>query len=666
MNKYFFIFSFFIFPPYSLLSQVNALNIDSLVSTLSILDQEDTSRMNTLVSISHYYENSNLDSALYYADQAIAILDKVPPEFKINGLQVKVRMHIAIGDYKNVIPLLEQAISISLSLDSKFGIVSLYNSLAQAYQEKGQFKLALEHYQNCLDYTLEKNIINRIAICNNMANVYADLGENSKAEIFYLKAEELAHVVPNGSNFSVIILNGLGTVYQEQKKFDLALASFQKSLHLADSLGYAGRMATALNSMGMLYQKLGRYDESLIHLKKAFEIYQKLGGIRGMADTYGGIGTTLLAMNDAQGAIRNCTKALELNMTDEYLLGQMLNTDCLYLAFRKEKDFQQSLTYHERWKILHDSVFSAEKAKEITQLTLNYEFEKEKEAIAIQQKQQEMQLKAETKQAQMLTFGIGLLALFGFGFFWYTRRKNSIISQQNNRLEELNATKDRIFAIIGHDLRKPALAFRGIARKVNFLLKNEEYDTLNKLGESIEKDALALNKLTDNLLNWALIEKDIIPHHPTNILVDELIEEVTSGFSNVAANKHIQLHTVIPKELQLYADYNACQTIIRNLIDNALKYTDEGGEVILKAIDQGKTVQIEVADTGIGIAEDNLKSIFKLQKGKSNKGTAGEKGTGLGIHLAYQLVQLNHGRIEVISKPGKGTRFTVTLPKTAA
>lgn len=230
-------------------------------------------------------------------------------------------------------------------------------------------------------------------------------------------------------------------------------------------------------------------------------------------------------------------------------------------------------------------------------------------------------------------------------------------------LNQLYQTKDRIFSIIGHDLRKPAIAFRGITQKVNYLLKKQDYATLERFGNEIENDALALNLLTDNLLNWALTQKNVMPNNPQQVEVADIVADEMAVFKKTAAEKRIQLVSVVPRGLLVFADPYALRTIIRNLLDNAIKYTCEGGRVETVVEDGAEGVEIVISDTGVGIPESKLKDIFLLREGKSEKGTAGEKGAGLGLHLVHELVQLNRGAIEVASSPGQGTRFEVRMPR---
>ena len=242
------------------------------------------------------------------------------------------------------------------------------------------------------------------------------------------------------------------------------------------------------------------------------------------------------------------------------------------------------------------------------------------------------------------------------------REDKAVIEAQAETLKELNETKDRLFAIIGHDLRKPALAFRGISKKVNFLIQQKEFDTLNKLGDNLERSAFSLNGLLDNLLNWALKQRDVLPYAPKSVNIQEATEEIFNLFQQIAHEKNIHLELNVAAKLKAYSDPNALNTIIRNLVDNAIKYTPRGGRVEVISELNGSNIRILVKDTGEGMNKTQLDNIFVLQKNKSTQGTAGEKGSGLGLALVKDLVDLNKGQIKVSSTLKKGTTFEIMLP----
>lgn len=238
----------------------------------------------------------------------------------------------------------------------------------------------------------------------------------------------------------------------------------------------------------------------------------------------------------------------------------------------------------------------------------------------------------------------------------------SEIRQKERELQSLNETKDRLFAILSHDLRRSALAFRGISKKVNRLISKQEFEKLNKFGTHIEREAFSLNSLLDNLLNWVLQQQEILSYDAKAWNVKEVIDGIYESFQSIAENKGVTLAMNIDASCAILSDLNGFKSIIRNLVDNAIKYTFVGGIVEITAIKKGAQVLIKVADTGMGIELDHIDTIFDLKKNKSRQGTEGEMGTGLGLSLVRDLVRQNKGTITVSSQRNEGTTFEVLLP----
>jgi signal transduction histidine kinase len=238
----------------------------------------------------------------------------------------------------------------------------------------------------------------------------------------------------------------------------------------------------------------------------------------------------------------------------------------------------------------------------------------------------------------------------------------SEIRKKERELAALNAGKDRLFAIVAHDLRKPALSFRGVGKKINYLIGKNDFARLQSFGTSLEGAAFSLNSLLDNLLGWASQQRNMLPYNPQQIALAELTQEALNYVKDQAADKKIDLQVTIPPGTSVYADPNAVLTIVRNLSSNAVKFTEREGAITISARASGANVVLLVSDNGIGISPDALSTLFDLSKQSKKDGTEGEKGTGLGLHLVKELVAINQGSITVESPSGRGTTFSVTLP----
>src|SRR5690606_421092 len=241
--------------------------------------------------------------------------------------------------------------------------------------------------------------------------------------------------------------------------------------------------------------------------------------------------------------------------------------------------------------------------------------------------------------------------------------QKTVLHKQRDQLEALNNTKDRFFSIISHDLRGPVNAFNGISSLIQHYISINDLEQLVEVSQYIDKSASQLSSLLDNLLNWAVNQQGSFPYLPEKIHFCEMMDEVVEIFQTTAHSKNIRLKIDCEKELMVWADRNSLTTIIRNLVNNALKFTNPNGTVTISAYAKGSWSIIKVIDNGVGIAPEKLKSIFKLIAKKNSSGTAGEKGLGLGLQLAYDFSLLNKGSIKVESKEDIGTTFILKIPR---
>jgi signal transduction histidine kinase/Flp pilus assembly protein TadD len=559
------------------------------------------------------------------------------------------------------VAVLEEAEQIGKDIGEQHFVLYVRQSLTTTYIRIGDFGKAIEVATTRLRDAEKMGDTNQMVNAyNDLGPLYANLEDDEMALEQYQKALEIMETV-DYSNGMMTTLGNLGLFYKDRGDHEKALSYFEKSMSLADSLGMALIKLNNLNEAGYSYLKTGALEKG----KQCFEETLALNaGQDESRDQYANLGLGMY-----QYEVKNYRKAIDYLMPVQAYAQEkqdfiLLKDASNYLrkSYSNLGNYKEALAWTETYMGTIDSIRNAENLKKITTLRLTADFEKEKELIALEQRQKEALLQAEAKQGRIIAFAVGALALLGFGFFWNARRKNQIIAAQNQQLEQLNQTKDRIFSIIGHDLRKPAIAFRGIAKKVNYLLKKQDYATLERLGNDIESDALALNQLTDNLLNWALTQKNVMPYNPVAFKIADIVADELAIFQKVAADKKVELLSDVPADMSVFADINALRVIVRNLIDNAIKFTPKEGRVEIIAEEGAEGVKIVVRDTGLGMASEKLNDIFLLREGKSEKGTAGEKGAGLGLHLVNELVQLNRGAIKVASRLGQGTSFEVRMP----
>lgn len=236
------------------------------------------------------------------------------------------------------------------------------------------------------------------------------------------------------------------------------------------------------------------------------------------------------------------------------------------------------------------------------------------------------------------------------------------LEEKNRQLQEANGSKDKFFSIIAHDLKNPFSTLLGFT---DLILENAEIyqpDELKQDVLNLQASAKKVYTLLNNLLTWSRIQRGVMKYTPILIDIGEIIQENIYLVTPKAEQKQIVLKTSVLEQTMVYADYDMVNTIIRNLLSNALKFTPPGGKISFSAQQNGHMVEVTITDTGIGISEHALTQLFRIDAHYTRPGTDGEQGTGLGLILCKDLVEKNSGSVWAESRVGEGTTFTFTLP----
>jgi PAS domain S-box-containing protein len=240
---------------------------------------------------------------------------------------------------------------------------------------------------------------------------------------------------------------------------------------------------------------------------------------------------------------------------------------------------------------------------------------------------------------------------------------NIKLEESEERLKALNASKDKFFSIIAHDLKSPFTSFLGLTEPLSEDFDDMGRDEIKNLILELNKSAGNFYSLLENLLNWSIVQTGRMDFIPDFISPKDLISKIQILFNPSTAQKGITLTAEITTDQNIYADWNMIETVLRNLISNAIKFTNESGTIIIKAADtENDMVEFSVKDSGIGMDKDSLSKLFRIDAHHTTLGTKNEKGTGLGLILCKELIEINNGKISVESRKGTGTIFTFSIP----
>jgi two-component system, sensor histidine kinase and response regulator len=237
------------------------------------------------------------------------------------------------------------------------------------------------------------------------------------------------------------------------------------------------------------------------------------------------------------------------------------------------------------------------------------------------------------------------------------------LEKLNRKLKESNETKDKMFSIISHDLLGP---FGNIRESLDLIVTDQvqmDQESLHQFIKALWNTTGNAYALLENLLYWARNQQGRMVYNPRLLDLNLIIHETYSLLAGMAKHKDISLKTNLIKVYEVFADKNAVKTILRNLVSNAIKFSESGGKIITKAQDAGDGfVEVSVKDNGVGMDAGTLKKLFTKAKNEPKWGTKGEKGVGLGLALTKEFVEKHNGRIWVESEQGQGSTFFFTLP----
>ncbi len=242
------------------------------------------------------------------------------------------------------------------------------------------------------------------------------------------------------------------------------------------------------------------------------------------------------------------------------------------------------------------------------------------------------------------------------------KQVEQVLKESEHELWKLNAIKDKFLSIIAHDLKAPFISLKGL---VDILLQsaeelsNDSQNLLKLLQESID----SAYTLLESLLTWARVQRGSMAFLPDKFDLQRIVLANVISLRANASHKKIEVENFIEADTFIYVDPNMINTIVRNLITNALKFTERGGKVEITAKSDGDFVEASFSDSGIGISEKNMSKLFRIEEKYKTVGTAGERGTGLGLALCKEFIEKNGGKIWVKSEVGKGSTFKFTLPK---
>lgn len=579
------------------------------------------------------------------------------------------------NSYERAMDFFIEALALEDSLGLKSEKVFTYMAIACVFEEVGNFHKSCEFLEQALELNRPLNDRDmEVLILNKLGKIYAARGDIEKAFHNYALVLEYKDQIDQPGTEAEALRN-IARLYAMQGQYNKALDHHKQALKIWRSLRDKVNEAVSLNDIGELYRTTKNNERALANHEAALEIRLTINDKEGIAESYNRIGILYYQQKDYQRAIENLTHALDAGREAQAQERMRTSYDYLTLCYRELGDYKKAYEYKDLYAAISDFIQNERNERQLLETQNRYVVDKKQlqiEQLETIRAQREQEIRAQ-KQVRNFLFVVAVLSLVVVVltlFLYVTKQRtnkalqviNRKMQQQNTELQALNATKDKFFSIISHDLKGPLnslTSFSGLLINHTDSLSKEE---IKMLASDLDKSLKNLFALLENLLEWSRAQTGSIEFKPEPFDLAVLLEENAQLLHAQAKNKNIEIENANKESLPVFAHKHSVNTVIRNLVSNAIKFTPEGGKITLQAEAGTNEIVVSVADTGVGMSAEVTQKLFRLDVKHSTKGTANEKGTGLGLLLCKEFVQKNGGRIWLKSEEGKGSVFYFSLP----
>lgn len=684
--------------------------VDSLSRLLENPKVQDTARVNLLIESAKAYLKRNLDTAFIQFSKAQDLAQKInytngiingingigicywyqnKPELTIktfhqalalaqkaknNTLQTKVAGNL--GSYFSVLGITDSAMYFHLmavntgkDIPEKNIYAKALSDLGMIYYNRGKYMEAIEKYIEANNqFEASKSYRDLTISYIKLGMFYYDFHDFNKSATYYRKAL-IANKLHNDISLEPDILQNLGLLYFEIKKdYDSAAILLNKALKMAMMNGNKDVELFAKSNLGNISYEKKDYPTAIRYYLGVMEspFFNSRNKLKAAVLTT--LGGAFFHVGDIEKARRYTQDGLQLSEQQNYVLYQKSAYKTLSDIAARQKDYKTAYDNAIRYATLQDTLGNTEVRRKVAEaMFTNALQQKENENLLLQK---DIKIKHKTIRNQQLFIVIAaiILVLGSLLFLVIVRNNrkqramNQVLDQKNKELQELNQTKAKLYSVIAHDLRSPFSALLGILTELDENYEKYDEEAKHKMVNSLKRSSHNAFNLLVNLLDWTRFQRDNIEVHPAEINIKGIIREVLVILLSRAEAKNQSLNDESDESLQIYTDPDILKSVLLNLTNNAIKFSRNGGVVTVRASRQNHDIRFEVADTGIGIPQEEIAGLFKIDMKFQRLGTAKEPGTGLGLLMCKEFVGLLGGEIGVESKPDVGSVFWFTIP----
>lgn len=633
----------------------------------------DTIVVDSLNALSGSFRYTNLDSMDLYAQEAYKMaseLEYIPG--LVEAARLKTVTLAVNGNYSDAIELLfNKKLKIeNTSYIKEKAIVDYY--LGVIYNASGDYRAglpyllnALESFKNLNEKSYELQSLNNIGVC------YIRLEKFQDALEIFLEIE----ASDNDSNPGLITTLAVNLSYCYY-----GIGDYSRAKKILQDLFSLPKNQVNERGYGFAYFKLGEVHVKQHNISKAIDafnssisVFEKFKSHNDKVEPLIGLANLYIKNNEYESAKIYTNQAVKLSKESGILTLQKLALNTSYKILKAKKKYKEALKVHEEYEVVVDSLVSSRQSAEMGRLTAQYKFNQQRNDLLLEQKEAELKNK-EVQNRQRLTINVSIiiiLAIFILLSFIYRgyklkiksnetlTAKNEEIKTQRDKLEQTNKIKNKLFSIIGHDLRSPISTLNGLLYLAKNKMANKE--DLETVLPSLIDNFDHTSNLLNNLLSWTTSQMEGYTLDFKNFDIKDVLVSVLDNSKYSLEEKSIT-NTIEGEGSLVYGEKNMIEIVCQNLLGNAIKFCESSDTIHLK-ISVSDKVCISIRDSGIGITQERVKSLLNESTFSSTEGTQNEKGSGLGLTICKDFLLKNNSKLQIESVENEGSTFFFYLPK---
>ncbi|WP_324027609.1 tetratricopeptide repeat-containing sensor histidine kinase [Maribacter sp. BPC-D8] len=545
--------------------------------------------------------------------------------------------------------------------------MKIYNVLGQGYYFKNDYPSTYTQFLHTLTIAEKTNDQFHLFRMNmNLGTIFSRLDNNDEALKYYAVAYK--HVKKlNDPTKEVMMLSNMAFLNIELGNLDQAKIELDETLALFEKYKHTTWLAWTYSTLGYYYLALNDYENALVNYQKAFDMHNDFNDVKAKADIKYGLAKSYLGLNNLTKAEEIINKSVAIYASTDYEKGLEKAYRTLYEIKKEQNEVAESLKYLELTEKLSNDIYKKKNRRNLMMLNAKLNFNIETERLKAENEQA---LNQQRKYVKWSLAGLFALMVIVFIILKANKREKvlnkklasqaEILNKNQESLTQINANQDRLFSIVGHDLRGPINSLNDILRL--YLEDPEGKVYFDQFAPQLKEDLEQVQFTMDNLLHWGKTQMQGSTINVRSISVKYELDTILQLYRNEIQKKSIIINNQVAANHNVFADQQQFNIIFRNLINNAIKFTPNEGLITISTEIKDKNLVIQVTDTGVGMTEADIQKLFSNTENFSKYGTNLEKGTGLGLRLVKAMVIKNNGEIMVKSQPNQGSQFIVELP----